>query len=1297
MKTFLLYIASFFVFSALFAQEKKIQLEWLDNQSINADGFYTEVPLAKNVGFEINSSGRFQFVLTWKSDGFYYDETELSNIIYENIDVSKLINLDKNNLTNEVEFSIEKTFARGESYENIVFTPIIKSGGVYKKVVSFNLTGSQSIAGLLNNRSSKTYKTSEITSSVLASGDWYKFKVDATGVYKITPQFLSSIGMNLNGVDASTIKIYGNGGKSLPLSNDENDFFDVPENPIKIVGAEDGVFSGDDYILFYGRGTQGYVEENKSHINPYDDNAYYYVTSGGSSSKKIEVMSEPVGVPTQVFDSYDYYTYYEKDLYNLGQLGRVWHGDKFDGFTSTRDYELGFPELKPGTPLEVKVVFSAIYGFEPELNVQVNDQSGVRASSNLSFGTLNTSSNAYKNIVSTLSVETEANSISGNALTVNLDYIRGADTSSEGYLDYVSLSAECVLKGFGNQFVFSNSETITSSGVGQFSISNATNLMAVWDVTDPYKISEKINENISTMQVGFDLGTQKTYVAIDEDDLYSPIAISNSRISNQDLKGGVLTNGSNQFQDVDYLILTNSDFLSSAQKLANFRASNDGYNVKVIDVALIYNEFSTGKQDVAAIRNFIKYVYDNGTYPEDDGSGNITEDKRLKYVCVIGDGSYDYKDRIENNTNDVPLYHAIESSSLPTSYATDDFYCFMDATEGGDPSLDKMDISIGRILARDSQEASLMVDKIVNYYSKEAYGDWRNSMLFLSDDVDQDADARIQEKIIEISDKLESEVERVNVKRILTDAYLQQTTSGGERYEKAKSDFEDAFDLGMSYINYFGHGGEDGITGENIFSTESAKNLTNQQRLPVFVTLTCELTRFDNPNRLTAGEFLYWNPVGGAVALLSTTRNLFLFTGLDLNDSLSDNLFDENNLAVSLGDAIRLAKNTLSGGNKRTVFCIGDPALKMAVPKPEVHLTEINNVQFSQWLTNGDVLKALDRVSLKGKVVDGVNGEDLSSYDGEVTISIFDKDIQRNTLVNDGVGESVSFTESGNLVYKGLASVVNGEFSSEFVLPKSVQLEEGEGKISFYVENSQALDDQSGADKVLIGGLNSNAAEDVTPPVIRLYMNDETFFPGQVLNASPNIFAKFLDENGINTAGGVGHDIIAILDGDETDPIVLNEYYSTNLDDFTSGQLTYKLNNLEAGEHTLSLRASDTYNNSSIEEITFVVNQPGDFTLSQVLNYPNPFVNYTEFRFANNAALTDVLEVSVQVMTVTGKIVTTKFATLSADDTYRGYITWDGKDDFGNKIGKGVYVYKITAKSTLTNKTTSKFQKLVVL
>jgi len=366
-------------------------------------------------------------------------------------------------------------------------------------------------------------------------------------------------------------------------------------------------------------------------------------------------------------------------------------------------------------------------------------------------------------------------------------------------------------------------------------------------------------------------------------------------------------------------------------------------------------------------------------------------------------------------------------------------------------------------------------------------------------------------------------------------------------------------------------------------------------------------------------------------------------------------------------------------------------------------------------------LKALDKIQLKGMVVDENNNDQiLSDFNGEIGVVLFDKLEEKKTLGNDGtvtcweIRENTDFVrirrcsdeklfilefeDIGSQVFSGKATVRNGEFDIEFVLSKNIKLPVGTGKVSFYAQNSQALEDQSGGADILIGGLNTEAEIDAEPPLISLFLNNESFLDGQLVNSTPNLIAKFSDTNGINTAGGVGHDILAIIDGDERNPINLNEFYTTELDDFTKGVVNFRLKDLEPGEHTLKLRASDVFNNVSNQEITFIVGERDNFTVSEVLNYPNPFTSYTEFWFNHTGPQQDVLDVMIQVLTISGRVVTTKFATLSDNtNSYRGNISWDGKDDFGNKVGKGVYVYKIVVKSALTKKTFSKLEKLVVL
>ena len=406
-----------------------------------------------------------------------------------------------------------------------------------------------------------------------------------------------------------------------------------------------------------------------------------------------------------------------------------------------------------------------------------------------------------------------------------------------------------------------------------------------------------------------------------------------------------------------------------------------------------------------------------------------------------------------------------------------------------------------------------------------------------------------------------------------------------------------------------------------------------------------------------------------------------------------------------MAEALRLTKlDPIIAGSaqKRLVHFIGDPAMKLAIPRASIRLTHINDTPITE---TTDVLEALGKVKMSGEVVD-VNGNLLSNYNGVLTATVFDKDIERSTLANDNISDSnglivLDFTTLGEILFKGQASVSNGLFDFNFVVPRDIGIPVGQGKVSFYAKRNNVLEDQTGYSfDIQVGGINENAEEDNIGPVINLFMNDENFVSGGITNESPTLLAKLQDDNGINTASGIGHDITAILDGDETNPFVLNDYYEASLDDFTNGTVTFAFRDLEAGIHTLTLKAWDVYNNSSTSEIQFeVFNNNEELVIDNVLNYPNPFVDYTEFWFNHNSS--DVLDISVQIFTVSGKLVKTlngqtntsgkSTSTLSRD------IVWNGLDDFGDKIGKGVYIYKLKVKSQRLNKQIEKIEKLVIL
>ena len=879
---------------------------------------------------------------------------------------------------------------------------------------------------------------------------------------------------------------------------------------------------------------------------------------------------------------------------------------------------------------------------------------------------------------------------STQSISVKLTYNNNGVPTSKGYLDYISIAAKSNLTGYGKQFRFTYNDASTQIGVVQYQLNNATGISQIWDITDIYNATSVPNTNQSNFSFKASLGQVKKYIAIDESDLYAPSVDQSASVSNQNLKGTIFNNSQGFFQDIDYLIITSSFLDAQAEKLANFHRSYSGLNVKVVNLDVIYQEFGGGKQDIGAIRNFIKYVYQNASAPAN----------RVKYVNLFGDASFDFKDRIPNNTNIVPIYHSVNSDTeTQSSFSSDDFFVMMDDAEGNlDSNYGSPDIAVGRMLVSSTQQADEMVNKVLEYHDIKSYGSWRNNYVAISDDTDKSGDQVIQDAQNSLTDEIYNNKPIINFKKILLDSYIQETTAGGSRYPQAKEDLTNAFEKGALVFNYLGHGGVDGLTGERIWDRLDGYNFNNQYKYPLFITITCEFSRFDNPYYVSGGEYTYWNPKGGAISMVTTTREISY--AFPFNSILSQELFGygvgaSTNGNISIAEALRLTKSSSNadGSAIRVTSYLGDPALMLAIPKPKVVLTKINDVSITQPV---DDLKALSYVKLSGEVRDD-SGNLLTTYNGDLSINVFDKNYNKLTLNNDGFSPSISFANLGETIFRGNASVVNGMFDIGFVVPRDIKIPVGNGRVSFYAKRNQILLDKTGYNlDIKIGGINTNAVADVTPPKVRLYMNDESFVNGGITNDSPFFLAFLEDEHGINTASGIGHDIVAILDGDETKPYVLNDYYETELNNYTKGKIRYPFRNLTKGLHTITFKAWDVYNNFVTAEIQFVVADSEGVTLSNVLNYPNPFVNYTQFWFSHNKPY-EPLEVQVQIITITGKIVKTINQVVTTEGFLSREITWDGKDDFGDKIGKGVYIYKLTVRSTISNNKAEKIEKLVIL
>ena len=862
--------------------------------------------------------------------------------------------------------------------------------------------------------------------------------------------------------------------------------------------------------------------------------------------------------------------------------------------------------------------------------------------------------------------------------------------SAQAYLDYLWIKATSFLKGYGKQFMFKYDRAITSGQVAEYQISNALGINEVWDLSDIYNVTRMVNNSQSNFSFKAQLGKAVNYLAVDFKDLYTPSTEFSGRVANQNIKGEVFLNASGNRDDVDYLIITANSYKSQAQKLASFHQNNSGLKTKVVTLNEIYHEFSSGKQDVAAIRNFVKYVYNNANSLEN----------RVKYVCLFGGASYDYKDRVPNNTNIVPIFHSLNSLTLnDKSFMSDDFYGLMDVNEGTMQTLGGIDVAVGRMIFSNSSEAETVVDKVVDYNSNDSFGSWRNDVVVVSDDVDIFWEADLQQRIDNMSKKVFSERSFLNIRKIHADAYVQETSSGGERYPEVRKQIIKTIEKGVLVFHYIGHGGEDGLAHERILEKVDIQQLSNTYKLPLIITATCEFSRFDNPYRPTAGEFAYLNPKGGAISLISTTRQIGPTAALTFNDQLMSQLFAyQASEYPTVADALRKTKNISTSSEVNIISYIGDPALKLAIPKSKIVLTHINDVPVG---AATDTLKALSLIKLKGLVSDAMDNV-ISDYNGIVVVNVFDKNVQTKTIGNDNTLNSsgqkiiMDFEVLGETIFKGNASVKNGVFEVSFVVPKDIKMPVGNGRVSFYSRDEAFKQDFTGYEsQIKVGAYNNKAVADNTPPKVKLYMNNDSFVSGGIVNTSPTLIAYVEDENGINTSGGIGHDIVAYLDGDETKPFILNDFYETNLDDYRSGKVNYKLFNLEKGMHTIQFRVWDVYNNPTTMEIQFYVADNEQLVLDKVLNYPNPFINYTEFWFQHNKP-NEPLEVQVQVFTVSGKLIKTINQLVVNDGFLSRDIRWDGLDDFGDKIGKGVYVYKLAVKSTLSNQRAEKYEKLVI-
>jgi len=1202
--------------------------------------------------------------------------SEFVNPVYEPLsDEENAVIGNSSKINDQIQITTSVVAVKKKPHGVVTFIPIRKNltTGKFEKLTSFGLKNTPVTNQLAKGRATHTYAAN----SVLQSGKWYKIAVPSDGVYILTYSFLKNLGINVPSINPKNIGIYGNGGGMLAELNSVPRPDDLAENAIYVNGENDGVFDAGDYVLFYGQGPVRWTYDNllcpkfQHVLNLYSDSAYYFITTDRGAGKRIQTQGSSSGSPTHIVTSFDDYAYHEKESVNFIQSGRMWFGEYFENNPSA-SFTFSFPNIDNSSPASVKAnIASRCY--TGAANYGISSQSGSTTIS-LAGVTPDITVSDYAKIGAGCYSFTPSNS----SITVT---ITKQTSSAVAWLDYIEVNTRRFLTMNGNQMTFRDTRSVGSGNIAQYNLTSNASIQ-VWDITDIANVKQQQLNGSNQFTLPAD--QLKQFIAFTGASYLTPGACG--VVNNQNLHA--LSNS-------DVIIISPPDFYQQAVQLASFHRSRDGLSSVVVKPQEIYNEFSSGAQDVSAIRDFVKMFYDKAP----------TVNEQPKYLVLFGDGSYDHKNRVSPNTNFIPTYQSDNSVSKTSSYVSDDFYGLLDDGEGVWTS-DAVDIGIGRFTIDTKQDAQVAIDKLLNYTKtgiastentrgdESPFGNWRNVICFVADDGDGGLHASQADQQATLVD---TTYNNYNIDKIYLDAYHQETLPGGDRYPDVNSAVTKRIKQGALIINWTGHGSPYQLAHEVILSSPDISGLNNKNKLFFLVTASCQVSEFDNPNFVSLGEAAFNSPNGGAIAMLSTTREVFSSSNFQLNLDFYKAAFNPiSGKMPKLGDIYQYVKTQPGGNsvNSRSFTLIGDPVLTLAYPEYGIATDSVNTVPVTP--LSSDTLKALSLVTICGHVKDG-SGNLFSSFNGVTYPTVYDKAINETTLSNKGAALSppLTFKLQKNILFNGKVSVRNGNFKFSFVVPKDIAYQYGPGRVSYYAEDGSR--DASGYyEKIIVGGYNNSAAADNVGPVINLYMNNDKFVFGGLTNENPNLYSVLHDDNGINIVGNnPGHDIIAVLDANTSDPIVLNDFFQSDLNTYKSGSVLYPFDNLSEGKHSLKFRAWDVYDNSSESYTEFVVAKSAKVALSHVLNYPNPFTTKTQFYFEHNQA--NVLcEVQIQIFTVTGKLIKTIAQFVSSDGYRSDPIDWDGRDDFGDKIGRGVYIYSVKVKTT-ENGTAEKYEKLVIL
>jgi hypothetical protein len=1259
---------------SLFSQNSfthHFSLHWSPTQSLIFDG---SVPAATNAAlpaysYRMRLAGQSAIQVTLDvidEDKTYIHDASLTNALASN-------------------YSLHSTVeqVRGTWYASIWFVPVRKesNGDVYKLFSGqLEITTVDPQSGIP--RSGPQFKTN----SVLASGTVFQLGVTERGIYKLDYNFIKDkLGIEPSAISPSRIGIFGNGSGIVPQWNKAPRIDDLEQTPTYAVGMEDGQINPGDFFLWYGESPNALIYDSVAHVyremrNIYDDTNHYYVVLNGPD--RVAMNSRPSASGHDYVSSQSlFHQRFEEEKVNLlGRFrppgsGQEWYGDELAvlkelDYTSRFDYT----DMVTSDTLHYSTHFAVRADLITRFQIDINSHSQGRNMGSVTFGD-------FEGPYATDAL-IQSKFIPNQPITkIKVSYPSANGVNARAWIDYIELNTWRSNNYKNGQPFYLSDPRSRYLGQPGYQVANLPANALIWDITNP----------VAPILQQYGPGQTPLFSAISSGSLQPEVFVCFSPttdVKEPVFEGAIEHQDFHALQRADLVIIYHDAFEPAAAALKEHRETHDQLVVEIVPVSKLIHEFGGGSKDPSAIRDFARMMFNR--------------DPDFRYLLLIGDATYDYLNLSPDvpYQNFMPAFETAESLDPIRSFPTDDYFALL-SEEEGDNLIGAIDIAVGRFPVSTPEEAMEIVDKIIHYdTSPSTLRDWRNRVVMVADDEDfnvhlDQADRLAVKKSVKHPD--------LNQQKIYLDAYPQQSTPGGDRYPDANSAIDLNMEKGALTVTYLGHGGPNGWTQERVLGINQAQSYGNIDNMPLYITATCSFAGYDEPGFKSTGEHLLINPSGGAIGLMTTVRPVFSGSNERLTDEVLKILYtpDSNGDFLAIGEVLRRAKNNnandTTDNNARKFTLLGDPSLKLAIPDYQVVVNSIQGQQIDS--SFADTLSALEGTIITGEIRNRL-GQKVSDFNGTIYVTLFDKAQVRKTLANDEKSAVRNFTTQTRQLFKGTASVINGEWSIEFVLPKDIDFSYGFGKLSFYAENQ--VNDASGYFKdITVGGVHDGGIVDDVPPVVELFLNTNSFRSGGITDNSPAIYAEISDDYGINVSGtSIGHDLEAILDGDDRNSIILNDFYQATENDHRKGIVRFPLNDLSPGRHTLSLTAWDLSNNPGYDEIEFIVVEDEATLLTRLVSYPNPFNDETQFAFEHNRPEAAV-SFEVQIYNTNGQLVRTLSQVDPISGGYRvDNVAWKGDGQNGSQLPSGIYYYRVRA-SFLQNEQTeiidSEANKVVII